>query len=109
MLPSDVIVLWNDAILNGAEQNDAARICKCAACFRRSAGKLVIVSAESIFNKPRGKRQKAVLGRIAAQQAVGDDSRIDYSDIPQLTDQQTVGVPPVPQGARGGSRGPRRV
>jgi uncharacterized protein (DUF4415 family) len=51
-------------------------------------GKLVSVSAESIFNKPPGRRQKAVLGRIAARQAAGDDSGIDYSDIPQLTDQQ---------------------
>jgi len=51
-------------------------------------GKLVSVSAESIFNQPPTRRQKAVLARIAAQQAAGDDSRIDYSDIPQLTDQQ---------------------
>ena len=46
------------------------------------------MSAESIFNKAPGKRQKAVLARIAARQAAGDDSRIDYSDIPPLTDEQ---------------------
>jgi uncharacterized protein (DUF4415 family) len=46
------------------------------------------VSAESIFNKPPGKQQKAVLARIAARQAAGDDSGIDYSDIPRLTDEQ---------------------
>jgi uncharacterized protein (DUF4415 family) len=46
------------------------------------------VSAESIFNKPPGKRQKSVLARIAARQAAGDDSQTDYSDIPQLTDRQ---------------------
>jgi uncharacterized protein (DUF4415 family) len=43
------------------------------------------VSAESIFSKPPGKGQKAVLSRIAKRQAAGDDSGIDYSDIPALT------------------------
>jgi hypothetical protein len=41
------------------------------------------VSAESIFGKPPSKKQKAVLSRTA-----GDDSGIDYSDIPRLTDKQ---------------------
>ena len=50
--------------------------------------KLVSVSAESIFNKPLSKKQKAILSRIAKRQATGDDSGIDYSDIPALTDQQ---------------------
>jgi uncharacterized protein (DUF4415 family) len=53
----------------------------------RSA-KLISVSAESIFSKPPGKAQKAVLSRIAKRQASGDDSGIDYSDIPPLTDEQ---------------------
>ena len=30
----------------------------------------------------------AVLSRIAKRQAAGDDSNIDYSDIPPLTDEQ---------------------
>src|SRR5580698_9660869 len=51
-------------------------------------GKLVSVSAESIFSKPFDKRQKAVMARIAKRQAAGDDSDIDYSDIPPLTDEQ---------------------
>lgn len=34
------------------------------------------------------KAQKAVLSRIAKRQAAGDDSDIDYSDIPPLTDKQ---------------------
>jgi len=34
------------------------------------------------------KKQKAVLSRIARRQAAGDDSEIDYSDIPPLTDKQ---------------------
>ena len=50
--------------------------------------KLVSVSAESIFSKPLSNKQKAVLSRIAKRQAAGDDSDIDYSDIPPLTDEQ---------------------
>ena len=50
--------------------------------------KLISVSAESIFNKPVSKQQKAVLARVAARQAAKDDSRIDYSDIPALTNAQ---------------------
>ena len=46
------------------------------------------MSAESIFSKPLNKRQKAVLARIARRQAARDDSGIDYSDIPPLTDEQ---------------------
>ena len=50
--------------------------------------KLISVSAESIFSKPPSKAQKAILSRIAKRQAAGDDSGIDYSDIPPLTDEQ---------------------
>ena len=46
------------------------------------------MSAESIFSKPLGKRQKVTLARIAKRQAAGDDTGIDYSDIPPLTDDQ---------------------
>jgi uncharacterized protein (DUF4415 family) len=46
------------------------------------------VNAESIFSSPPNKRQAAVLARIAKRQAAGDDSEIDYSDIPPLTDEQ---------------------
>lgn len=34
------------------------------------------------------KTQKVVLSKIAKRQAAGDDSGIDYSDIPPLTDEQ---------------------
>jgi uncharacterized protein (DUF4415 family) len=34
------------------------------------------------------KAQKAVLSRIAKRQSAGDDSGIDYSDIPAMTDAQ---------------------
>ena len=46
------------------------------------------MSAESIFSRPLNKRQQAVLARIAKRQAAGDDSDINYSDIPPLTDKQ---------------------
>ena len=46
------------------------------------------VSAESVFSKRLSKSQKSVLSRIAKRQAAGDDSGIDYSDIPALTDEQ---------------------
>jgi uncharacterized protein (DUF4415 family) len=59
---------------------------KSSASSRR--GKRISVSAESILSKPLSKRQEAVLSRIAKRQAAGDDSDIDYSDIPPLTDEQ---------------------
>ena len=59
---------------------------KSSGSFRR--GKRISVSAESIFSKPLSKRQQATLARIAKRQADGDDSAIDYSDIPPLTDEQ---------------------
>ena len=40
------------------------------------------------MRKPASQAQKAVLSRIARRQAAGDDSGIDYSDIPRLTDEQ---------------------
>jgi uncharacterized protein (DUF4415 family) len=46
------------------------------------------MSAESIFSKPINKKQKAALARIAKRQAAGDDSGIDHSDIPALSDEQ---------------------
>jgi uncharacterized protein (DUF4415 family) len=51
-------------------------------------GKQIHVSAESIWNKPLTKRQKAAVDGVARRQKLGDVSRIDYSDIPALTDKQ---------------------
>jgi len=48
------------------------------------------VSAESIWNKPLTKRQKAALEDVAKKQKRADASQIDYSDIPALTDKQLV-------------------
>ena len=41
-----------------------------------------------MFSKPLTRRQTATLARIAKRQAAGDDSGIEYSDIPPLTDEQ---------------------
>lgn len=68
---------------------------KLSASSRR--GKRISVSAESIFRKPLNKRQQAVLARIAKRQAAGDDSGIDYSDIPALTDEQLAQVRRAPK------------
>lgn len=46
------------------------------------------MSAESIFSKPLTKRQSAVLARIAKRQAAQDDAQIDFSDVPELTEDQ---------------------
>lgn len=51
-------------------------------------GKRIRVSAESIWNKSLTKRQKTTLARIGKAQKREDDSQIDYSDIPALTDRQ---------------------
>jgi uncharacterized protein (DUF4415 family) len=51
-------------------------------------GKRISVSAESIFSKPLNERQKAARTIIAKRQAAEDDSGVDYSDIPPLTDEQ---------------------
>ena len=59
--------------------------------------KLINVSAASSFSKPIGKKQKAVLSKIAKRQASGDDSNINYSDIPALTDEQLGGFRRTPK------------
>jgi uncharacterized protein (DUF4415 family) len=51
-------------------------------------GKQIRVTAESIWNKPLTKRQKAALDDVATRQKRADLSQIDFSDIPALTDKQ---------------------
>lgn len=53
------------------------------------------MSAEDIFNKPLTKRQLALAKRLAAKQRAGDDSDIDFSDIPELTDAQLAKMVPL--------------
>ena len=50
--------------------------------------KQIPASAESIWNKPLTKGQKAVLERVAKRQQQENDSDIDYTDIPALTAKQ---------------------
>jgi uncharacterized protein (DUF4415 family) len=50
------------------------------------------VKAEDIFNKPLTKREREMVRRTADRQATGDDSQIDYSDIPPLTDGQLAAM-----------------
>ena len=46
------------------------------------------MNAESIWNKPLSKRQKATLEDVARRQKRLAASEIDYSDIPALSDKQ---------------------
>jgi uncharacterized protein (DUF4415 family) len=50
--------------------------------------KLVSMSSEDIGNRRWTEKERAALRRIAVRQAAGDDSGIDVSDIPPLTDEQ---------------------
>jgi hypothetical protein len=51
-------------------------------------GKQIRVSAESIWSKPMIKRQERGLQKVAASQKRADTSKLDYSDIPALTEKQ---------------------
>jgi hypothetical protein len=55
-------------------------------------GTLTSVKAEDIFNKPLTKRERETVRRTAERQGTGDDSHIDYSDIPPLTDEQLAAM-----------------
>jgi uncharacterized protein (DUF4415 family) len=47
---------------------------------------------EDIANKKWTKKELAVFDRIAASQAAGDESDINYDDIPPLTDEQLAAM-----------------
>ena len=55
-------------------------------------GTLVSVKAEDILARPLTKRERGILRRTAERQSAGDDSQIDYSDIPPLTDRQLAAM-----------------
>ena len=55
-------------------------------------GTLISVKAEDVFNKPLTKRERETVRRTAERQAAGDDSHIDYSDSPPLTDEQLAAM-----------------
>ena len=55
-------------------------------------GTLTRVIADDIFNKPLTKRERETVRRTVGRQAAVDDSHIDYSDIPPLTDEQLAAM-----------------
>jgi uncharacterized protein (DUF4415 family) len=55
-------------------------------------GRLRRVTSEDIKNKNWSEKDKQSLRRIAERQAAGDDSQIDFADIPHLTDEQLAGM-----------------
>ncbi len=55
-------------------------------------GKLISVSSEDIKNRKWTEKEIETVRRIAARQAAGDDSHINYDDIPQLTDEQLANM-----------------
>ncbi len=50
------------------------------------------MSSEGIRNRRWPKREREALRRIAEKQAAKDDSDIDFSDIPRLTEEQLAGM-----------------
>ena len=50
--------------------------------------KLVSMSSEDIKNRKWTERERSAIRRGAERQAAGDDSHIDFSDIPELTPEQ---------------------
>ena len=50
--------------------------------------RLVTMTSEDIRNRQWTEEEKAAVRRLAAKQRAGDDSDIDYSDIPRLTEEE---------------------
>jgi uncharacterized protein (DUF4415 family) len=47
---------------------------------------------EDIKNRPWTEAERKALRRIGRRQAAGDDSRINFEDIPRLTDEQLANM-----------------
>jgi uncharacterized protein (DUF4415 family) len=54
--------------------------------------RLISKISADIKNKNWSEKEKQSLRRIAERQAAGDDSEINYEDIPRLTDEQWAGM-----------------
>ena len=63
---------------------------KLSASSRRE--KLKRMTSEDIRRRRWTRSEIAAIRRIAARQAAGDDSDIDFSDIPPLTEEQLAGM-----------------
>ena len=50
------------------------------------------MTSEDIRNRKWSEAEKQAIRRAAAKQAAGDDSDIDYSDIPRLTAEQLASM-----------------
>jgi hypothetical protein len=57
--------------------------------------RLVTRTSEDIKNKKWSEKEKESLRQIAERQVARDDSQIDFSDIPHLTDEQWAGMVPL--------------
>jgi hypothetical protein len=53
------------------------------------------MTSEEIRNRKPSDEERQALLRIAARQAAGDDSDIDYSDAPSLTNEQLARMVPL--------------
>ena len=54
--------------------------------------KLISMTSEDIKNRKWTRKELAAVRRVAKSQAAGDDSDINYTDIPPLTDEQLAGM-----------------
>lgn len=54
--------------------------------------RLISVTSEDIRNRRWTESEKRAIRRIAARQAAGDDSHINFDDIPRLTDEQLASM-----------------
>ena len=48
--------------------------------------------SEDIENRQWSERERQTLRRVARRQAAGEDSRINFEDIPRLTDEQLTNM-----------------
>ena len=48
--------------------------------------------SEDIKNRQWTERERQTLRRVARRQAVGDDSHVNFDDIPRLTDEQLANM-----------------
>jgi uncharacterized protein (DUF4415 family) len=53
------------------------------------------MTSEDIRNRNWSEEERRTLRRLAAKQAAGDDSDINFDDIPRLTDEQLARMVPL--------------
>jgi hypothetical protein len=55
-------------------------------------GRLKSMNSEDIESRQWTEEERRTLRRVAARQAAGDDSGINFGDIPRLTGEQLAGL-----------------